>query len=113
MVPSPVWFQLVGADGLPFKGSRVNSSRLSRSSSIVEFCKAVKAEYDQPSFLKDIPPAMLNVFENKAALETNNPLEVDGIIGELGNSKNDPLIVFVPDQISSGNHSSLLTISDI
>ncbi len=101
MVPPPVWFQLVGADRRPFKGIRVNSSRLSRSSSIVEFCKAVKAEYDQPSFLKDIPPAMLNVFENEAALETNNPLRGSTIIEKFGLSENDPFMVLVPGQSPS------------
>jgi hypothetical protein len=99
VVPPPVWFQLVGADRLPFNGSSVDALTLPRRSSIREFRDAFKTKYDQPGFLKDIPPAMLNVFENKAALETNNPLEVDGIIGELGKSKNDPLIVLVPDQI--------------
>jgi hypothetical protein len=63
MVPPPVWFQFVGADSLPFKGSRVNSLRLSRRSSIVEFCDAVKAE--NPNVLFLIDSSQLTVFEKK------------------------------------------------
>jgi hypothetical protein len=45
MGPPPVWFQLVGADGQCFKGSSVDALSLPRSSTIREFCKAIKAEY--------------------------------------------------------------------
>jgi hypothetical protein len=97
VVPPPVWFQLVGADGLPFKGSSINPLRHSRNSSINAFRKAVKAE--NPNVLSLIDPSQLTVFENKAVLETNNPLRGSTIIGEFGKLENDPLVVLVPDQI--------------
>jgi hypothetical protein len=91
VVPPPVWFQLVGADGLPCNGSNVHNVSLSRHLSIVEFRKAIKAEYAD-SHLKGIAPDTLKIF----APEADNALEIDEIIGELGKSKNDPLIVLIP-----------------
>ncbi len=99
VVPPPVWFQLVGADGLPFKGCKIFSLLFPRCSSINEFCDAVKAE--NPNVLSFIDPSQLTVFENKAVLETNNPLRGSTIIGEFGKLENDPLMVLVPDQIPS------------
>jgi hypothetical protein len=91
VVPPPVWFQLVGADGLPCNGSSVDALTLPRRSSIREFREAIKAEYAD-SHLKGIAPETLKIF----APEADNALEVDEIIGELGKSKNDPLIVLIP-----------------
>jgi hypothetical protein len=108
VVPPPVWLQLVGADSLPFNGSSVDALTLPHRSSICEFRDALKTKYAD-SHLKGIAPDTLKIF----APGTDSPFEVDHIIGELGESENDPFMVLVPDQISSGNHSSLLTISDI
>jgi hypothetical protein len=92
MVPPPVWFQLVGADCLPFNGSNVHNLPLSRRSSIVEFRKAIKAEYAD-SYLKDVAAPNLKVFRNKASLQ--EPLDPFHTLGELG-KREDPLIVVVP-----------------
>ncbi len=94
MVPPPVWFQLVGADGLRFNGSSINPLRHSRSSSIGSLLDAVYTRNHNKLSYLDVDD--LKVFENIASLESDNAPEVDDIIGELGNSKNDPLIVLVP-----------------
>jgi hypothetical protein len=91
VVPPPVWFQLVGADRLPFNGSSVDALTLPRRSSIREFRDAIKTKYAD-SHLKGIAPDTLKIFAPGA----DSPLEVDVSIGELGKSKNDPLIVLVP-----------------
>jgi hypothetical protein len=90
-VPPPVWFQLVGADRLPFNRSSVDALTLPRRSSIREFRDALKTKYAD-SHLKGIAPDTLKIFAPGA----DSPLEVDDIIGELGKSKDDPLIVLVP-----------------
>jgi hypothetical protein len=96
VVPPPVWFQLVGADSLPFNGSSVDALTLPRRSSIREFRDALKTKYAD-SHLKGIAPDTLKVF----APGTDSPLEVDVSIGELGKSKNNPLIVLVLGQSPS------------
>jgi hypothetical protein len=96
MIPPPVWFQLVGVDGQPFKGSDVDALSLPRSFTIREFRDALKPKYAD-SHLKGIAPDTLKVF----APGTDSPLEVDVSIGELGKSKNNPLIVLVLGQSPS------------
>jgi hypothetical protein len=94
VVPPPAWFQLVGADSLPFKGCSINPLRHSRSSSIRSLLDAVYTRNHNKLSYLDVED--LKVFENKAALETNNSLGVDDIIGNFDESKDDPLIVLVP-----------------
>jgi hypothetical protein len=70
--PLLVWFQLLDSDvGQPYKGTSVSS--ILRSSLAVpmvdQFRKAVKAEFDQPNYLKDLPSSMLKVYKNKASFD--------------------------------------------
>jgi hypothetical protein len=110
MVPPPVWFQLVGADRLPFNGSSVDALTLPRRSSTREFRDALKTKYAD-SHLKGIAPDTLKIFAPGA----ESPLEVDVSIGELGKSKNDTLIVLVPfsSAKSSGSTSFLSAEEDL
>jgi hypothetical protein len=106
VVPPPVWFQLVGADCLPFKGCSIDALTLPRSSSIVEFCKAVKAE--NPNVLSLIDPSQLTVFENRTALKADSPLRGSTFIEKFGISENDPLMVLVPSLSAKSPIQSIL-----
>jgi hypothetical protein len=55
-----VWFQLVDSTGSPFKGTSISSVFLPPNSLLVQFRDAVKAEFDQPGYLKDFPSAALS-----------------------------------------------------
>jgi hypothetical protein len=109
--PSPlVWFQLLdSATGLPYKGTSADAVSVSPGSFVVQFRDAVKVKYDQPNYLKDIPPGTLLVFKNKTAFDKRNAAFVDGkeepldpteSLGLLG-SKEDMLVVAVPSSTSS------------
>jgi hypothetical protein len=76
--------------------------------------------YDQPDYLKHIPSPALLVYKNKASFDKRNtddgkeePLGDDSFVTDLGNSKDEALIVVVPSSFSissSGNSSeSMLT----
>ncbi len=76
-----IWFLLLDyATGLPFKGTSVSS--ILRSSLVVPvvdlFRKAVKVEYDNPNYLKEIPSADLLVYKNKSAFDKRNATADDG-----------------------------------
>ena len=107
--PSPlVWFLLLdSATGLPYKDTSVSS--VLRSSLVVpvvdQFRDAVKAKYDQPNYLKDIPAAATLVYKNKSAFDKRDaafdegkeePLEEDSLVDGLGTSKKEALVVVVP-----------------
>ena len=107
-----VWFLLLDSStGETYKGTTVSS--VLRSSLVVpvvdQFRDAVKAKYDQPGYLKDIPAGALHVYKNKAAFEKRNaaageekeePLDPTEYLGLLG-SKEDLLVVAVPFSTSS------------
>jgi hypothetical protein len=67
---------------------------LPRRSSTREFRDALKTKYAD-SHLKGIAPDTLKIF----APGVDSPFEFDHIIGELSESKNDPLIVMVPPPV--------------
>ena len=69
--PSPlVWFLLLDSiTGLPYKGTTADYISLPPSSFIAQFRDAVKAKYDQPGYLKDIPAGALHVYKNKDAFD--------------------------------------------
>jgi hypothetical protein len=117
--PSLVWFILYDPDtGLPYKGTSADATYLEAGSLIVQFRKAVKVEYDQPNYLKDIPAGALVVYKNKAAFDKRNsandnekvriffkiksqeePLKVSSPLTGLGQSDEEALIVVVPSSI--------------
>jgi len=104
--PSLVWFVLLdSATGEPYKGTSASSILLSSLAVAVvdQFRKAVKAEYDNPNYLKDIPSGALLVYKNKAefdkrnievAAERGKPLDPTEFLGARG-SKEDMLVVVV------------------
>jgi hypothetical protein len=104
--PSLVWFVLLdSATGEPYKNTSASSILLSSLAVPVvdQFRKAVKAEYDNPNYLKDIPSGALLVYKNKAefdkrniqvAAERGKPLDPTEFLGALG-SKEDMLVVVV------------------
>ncbi len=105
--PSPlVWFLLLdSATGQPYKGSTADKVSVSSSADVADFRDAVKAKYDQPTYLKDIPSGALLVYKNKTAFGKRNaavdegkeePLEEDSLVDGLGTSKKEALVVVVP-----------------
>ena len=103
-----VWFHLLdAATGLSYKGTTADYVFLPPGSVIAQFRDAVKAKYDQPNYLKDIPSGTLIVYKNKAAFDKRNadegkedPLEEDSFIKNLGITEEDALIVAVPSPTS-------------
>ena len=117
---SPVWFQLSTGGGDPYMETTVDAVLLNPGIMVFQFRDAVKAKYDQPGYLKDIPAGALIVYKNKAAFDKRNdseqkgePLEEDSLIDGLGASKNEALIVVVPSSTSiskrlrTSSHSSI------
>ena len=67
---SKIWFHLYDYEtGKPYKGTAADKVSVPVGSDITEFRKAVKAEYDQPAYLKDIPSGKLLVFQNKQTFD--------------------------------------------
>ena len=65
-----IWFHLYdSANGLPYMGTTADYVSIPSSSDIAQLRKAVKAEYDQPAYLKDIPSGKLLVFQNKQTFD--------------------------------------------
>jgi hypothetical protein len=109
-----VWFQLVDSTGSPFKGiTSVDAVSLSTNSLLVQFRDAVKAKFDQPEYLRDLPSALLVVYKNKDAFskrdakEKQLPLKSSQSLDKLGTTDVDPLIVVVPvsEQVSAASRS--------
>ena len=111
-----VWFLLLdSATGQPYKGTSADAVSLSPGSVVVQFRDAVKAKYDQPGYLKDIPAGALHIYKNKAAFDKRNtpvddgkvePLEEDSLLDGLGRSKKEALVVAVPS-IKNATDSSM------
>ena len=110
-----IWFILVESrNGEPFKGTNASCVTLNTSSVIAQFREAVKSQYDQPNYLKDIPPAALDVFVNLAVFasrdqngEPRMALKSSSSIGNLGASEEDALVVVVPKSESEHHQESL------
>ena len=67
---SNIWFHLYDyGTGKPYKGTTADYVTIPSSAVIAQFRKAVKAEYDQPAYLKDIPSGKLLVFQNKQTFD--------------------------------------------
>ena len=70
------------ATGEPYRGTSADAVSLPSGCVVVHFRKAVKAEYDQPNYLKDIPSTALLVYKNKAAFDKRN-LETEKVLFTL------------------------------
>ena len=106
--PPLVWFQLLGSDGLPYKGTSADCVSPAPGSVVAQFRDAVQLKYDKPNYLKDIPAGALLVYKNKAAFDKRNaavddgkeePLDPTETLGLLGSK--EALIVVVPSSASS------------
>ena len=123
---SLIWFLLLDSTtGLPYKDT--SASSILRSSLVVpvidQFRDAVKAKYDTPNYLKDIPSSVLLVYKNKSAFDNRhadidgrkeNPLEEDSLVDDFGTSKKEALIVVVPssDELSFAHLFSFQRCND-
>jgi hypothetical protein len=58
--------------GLPYKGTSASKVSVSSFADVDDLRDAVKAKYDQPNYLKDIPAGALLVYKNKAAFDKRN-----------------------------------------
>ena len=104
--PSPlVWFRLLDSTtGQSYKGTTADKVAVSSTADVADFRDAVKAKYDKPNYLKDIPSGALLVYKNKDAFDKRNyvneekeePLEEDSLLDGLGKSKKEALVVVVP-----------------
>ena len=71
-----IWFHLYDyGTGKPYKETTATSVSLPSTAVIDQFRKAVKAEYDQPGYLKDVPSGKLLVFKNKDAFDKRDSTE--------------------------------------
>ncbi|KAI8891671.1 hypothetical protein BC833DRAFT_454794, partial [Globomyces pollinis-pini] len=115
--PSPmVWFLLVESDtGLPYKGTSADKVAVSSPADVADFRKAVKAEYNEPNYLRDIPSSALLVYKNKYSFDKRNtaveegkedPLKSSRSLNGLGKTEEDALIVAVPSSRNSDQSSS-------
>jgi len=63
---------LDSATGEPYKGTTADYVSLPPTAVIAQFRYAVKARYDQPNYLREIPSSALLVYKNKAAFDKRN-----------------------------------------
>ena len=109
---SLVWFLIIGADGVPYKGVSVDKVSVHPTSDVVDFRDAVKAK--QSNKLSSVDSADLIVYKNKDAFGKRNadqekvnqyivlsqeePLKSSRQINGLGATEEEALIVVVPIQ---------------
>jgi hypothetical protein len=86
------WLQLVSEDG---KALTSATSVAVDVEDVDTLRDAVKLKC--PNNLANVDAADLTVFENRAKYDANEALEEDSPIGSYGGSKNEALIVVVPD----------------
>ena len=96
-----IWFHLYDFEsGRPYRGTQSTAVNLSLAADLADFKDAVKVEYDYPHYLKNVDAQDLKVFKNKDAFDKRNdtidksePLTVDFLIANIGETIEDPLIV--------------------
>ncbi|ETI51755.1 hypothetical protein F442_05034 [Phytophthora nicotianae P10297] len=100
-----VWFQLVDEQSRrAFMGFRTTSVTSDAVNDIEDLRKKIHAEYDhtQPpgtDVLARVAAGQLRIYANRAAYDAmKEPLEEDLLIGTLGGSKKNALIVEVPQE---------------
>jgi hypothetical protein len=101
---SLIWFQLYDSStGEPYKRTSASKIYVSSSADVDDFRDAVKAKYEQPTYLKDIPAGSLFVYKNKSAFVGGNEesLKPSCLLDGFGITEEDALIVVVPSETSS------------
>jgi hypothetical protein len=102
-----IWFQLMDAtSGKPFKDTIANRVSLAPSADVLEFLKEVVSTY--PKVLADFDYGQLKAYKNQVAFDKRNaavedgkekPLNSSSPLEGLGSSKEEALIVTVPQGI--------------
>jgi hypothetical protein len=106
--PLPIWFRLFDSSGKQWP--ETTAAYILSSSLVIplvhEFREAVKAKYDQPNYLQNIPSSTLLVYRNEESFKKRNLSNDEGneyplrpsfsIIGLGQNDEEEALIVFVP-----------------
>ena len=97
-----VWFRLLDTTtGQYYKGTTADKVAVSSTADVADFRDAVKAKYDKPNYLKDIPSGALLVYKNKDAFDKRNyanqekedSLKEVALLDGLGKSTKEALIV--------------------
>ena len=112
-MPSPpelIWFQLVDSSGKPYKDTSADAVSLRPGSVIVQFRKAVKAEYAD-SHLKGVAPSDLKVYKNKAAFDKDERLTAGFLLSGLVTSDTDLLLVVVSGSVNEADVSVTLNLA--
>jgi hypothetical protein len=99
----PIWFRLFDSDGKQWPKTRAKKVLINPLADVDDFLEAVKAKYDEPNYLQNIPSGALSVYKNKQAFdEKEEPLKPSlSIIGLGQNDEELALIVVAPSTISS------------
>jgi hypothetical protein len=95
------WLQLVNEDGKALSSATSVALDVEDVDSLRD---AVKYKH-KDSHLAGIAQSDLTVFENRAKYDAKEALEEDSPIGSYGGSKNEALIVVVPDADDGGEGS--------
>jgi hypothetical protein len=109
-----IWFRLLinSTSGQPYRGTTASSVMLPSDFNVDQFRKTVKAEYNQPGYLKDIPAGAVLVYKNSAAFtRKEHPLNSSTILNDFGTTEDEALIVLVPTS-SSSNESLNSTLDE-
>ena len=103
MSKTSVWYLLVDSNGQPYEKTSADKVKLSTSSDVADFRKAVKTE--RSNKLSSFDAADLVVYKNKESFDKRNrrveqerevPLKSSGLLDGLGLTEEEALIVVVP-----------------
>ncbi|GMF44226.1 unnamed protein product [Phytophthora lilii] len=89
------WFQLVDVRGNAFNSTTPDQVSLNDNNNVASFRTAVKTKCSNN--LHGIAASDLIVYESQAAFATEQPLELDAMIGKRGRKLGNLLIVKVPN----------------
>ena len=103
----PIWFQLIDSEtGEPYKSEGASKVKVSSSADVDDFRNKVKkkdTKDNEAAVLTPFKSSQLVVYKNKAAFDKRNadvgkeePLVEDTLVTDLGKSRNEALIVVVP-----------------
>jgi hypothetical protein len=104
--PTFIWFQLIGSDGQPYKGTSATKVYFNSPPDVDQFRDAVKAKYND-SHLKGVASSNLKVYENKSVfLGKEEPLKSSVSLDGVGKTEEEALIVIVPSYLQKPIDSS-------
>ena len=98
-----IWFQLVDLNGQPYKATNADKVQLSTGSDVAQLRDAVKVKNSNK--LSSCDAADLVVYKNKESFDKRNneveqerkvPLKSSGLLGGLGATEDEALIIVVP-----------------